>query len=822
VGISSDWIKWSGRGLGDRLNVILAIVALALGIGVNVTIFSLTYSVLIRPLPYPDADRIVAIKENDTAGSDGNTKSSWLTYSDLLARNHTLDKVGAYAIDASVISLPSGATTIGAFHVTPNFFEILGVKPFIGRPLSSSDISGSSAPVVLLSYHLWASRFASQSNALGKLLRINGTPYTIIGVLPQTFHFGTNEPDTIWLPYVPSTTDLSNRNFQVLNIIGFLKNGVTPEVLRADLTLIASQLRNQYSSELSRQFSLTAQSYQSSITSDLAPLLVALNIVLLVVLFLACANSSTLMLSRWLSRSQALAVRAALGATRRDLIMLIGRDAFRVALCGCILGIFFAKLCIAAIQKMPPDALPPSGPVGLNLVALLYCSVLGLVTTVTSALIPAIASTRIPLQSLLNTDSRNSTSGTAKRRFIKAAVICEIASSSVLLVITGLALHNFYNVSHATLGFRPENVITFDITPPDPANFYANDVKAQGSIAASRYRPILEALRTLPGVRYVGLTSTLPLDGTNFTAGFSLPGLPNIEKKPRRALISAVSEGYIEALGIPLLSGRSIAVGDTESTPHIALINQRFADQYFSGKSPLGEQITVGDLHANPDTYRIVGVVGNVIQDRVGDGAVPVLYLPYQQLRPSGFWYPFLIATGSSYVISRSPRMSSNSDITAAVKSQCPTCSLQNLRSMQTVISDATLGQQWAVYFISFFAALAVAIVCVGLYGITVEYTRTRYREFGIRIALGANRLEIAELVLRQAGILLGAGSVIGLAGSIFLGKLLGTLLFGVRAIDPLTYIGVFVGLLIIGIVSCSIPVCRVFQIRPTDALRAE
>ena len=806
---------------------LLAILTLALGVGANTAIFTVIESVLLRPLPYAHADRLLSI------GAAGDKKSiastSWLNYRDIRSQSQLMDDAAGYSDDIGILEGPDGAQSVVAPRVTTNLFSLLGARPLLGRAFSDADGLSGGPGVVMLSEGLWRQSFHGDPAIVGQVVKIGGKPQTVIGVMPSDFRFpelmGTDVRKGIWLPLQPSPAMLKERGYHFFNIVGHLRSGVSVTQAQHELDAIAAHLPKD---DAGNAESFRAESYQERLTGPVRPVLIALFAALALVLLIACANVSNLLIARCLGRQQEFAVRAALGAGRWRLIRQLLSEGLTLSLLGCGVGGALAQLAMVAVHKLPDGTIPRAESIGIRWTVVLVLAAIAIVTTVLSSLLPAMLVARANPQAALQAASRGLGSRSVSGRLSGWLVAGEVALSTLLLVGTGLLFHTLWNLEQSRLGFDTAHVTTFTVMPADAAGFSGMAVSedignAPTSVATLVYQPMLERIGHLPGVQSAAMTTSAPLSGMDMESSFDIVGQANDPSLKRRARVSAASGDFARAMGTPVLRGRMTGDGDVATTPFVVEINEAFAKKYFPGKDPLGKQLNLGGKDTGMiKPYSIVGVLADQVDSSVGGQIQPLILLPQQQVPTTSLFYQALLKTVVTFVVKAQGNLPVAAEMRSVFKQNAPGFALDNFQTMQEAVDQNTFSQRLGLYLVGSFAGLAVAMVLAGLYGVMSQLVSYRQREIGVRMALGATRGSVAQLVLRKGSILVGGGLAIGLVLALATGRLIKSFLYEVQPLDIWTYVAVALSLSVIGLIAAFLPARRAASIEPMKVLRSE
>lgn len=823
----------------------LAIITLALAIGANTAMFTVAEDVLLRPLPYADAGRLVLI--NPSAGLQPSS-TSWLNYRDISDQTtQTFSQVAAYSEDVSVVQ--GAARSNDASHssqlmsdvapasvvspnVTPDLFSMLAVQPLLGRTFTQQEGEANGPKVVLLSEGLWREAFHADPTIVGQTVRVNNQARTVVGVMPTSFRFpesiGADLRKGIWLPMQPTPLMLQNRGYSFQYLLGQLRPGVSMAQAQAELDRTTRSLIAANSKALRSGFSLHAVSYLETVTGQVRPVFLGLVAALGMVLLIACANVANLMIARCLGRQQEFAVRSALGAPRGRLIRGMLVEGGLLSALGCGFGIALACLVLLGVHRLPPNTIPRSETITLDWTVILVLAAIATITTLLSAILPAVLVARTHPQRALQTASRAVGTRSVSNRLTHALVIGEVALSTLLLIATGLLFHTLWNLQHTDLGFTTERITGFTVMPADAAGFSnmavsADTEHAPVSVAVTAYGPVLERLRSAPGVENAALITAPPLSGIDMHTSLRILGEPKDDAHNYNARMSAASPDYARLLGTPVLRGRMISESDTATAPFVIVINEALARKIFQNGNPLGRRIDLGGKDTGMiKPYTIVGVLADQKDAAIGKAADSLLLLPYQQIPTTSLFYPALLKTVVNVLVKTHGDMPVAPIARSVFHEQAPNYALDNFQTMQETVNQNDFTNRLGLYITGTFAALAALMVVTGLYGVLAQLVGYRRREIGIRLALGAPRASVLQMVLRQGAAMIAIGLAAGLALSALTGRLLAGFLYDVRLSDVWTYAGVLLSLCLIGAAASYIPAWRASLIPPVEALRDE
>ncbi len=806
--------------------MLIAILTLALGVGANAAIFTVIESVLLRPLPYAHSDRLVFIGPKDRPGFGA---TSWLNYRDIHDQSRQLEAVAGYSEDVSVLQTQDGSQGVLAPRISPNLISMLGVQPLLGRAFSATDGQPGGPQVVLLSEGLWRQSFHADPGIAGKAVQIGGKTFTVIGVMPGSFLFpeamGADIHKGVWLPLQPTPEMLKDRGYNFFYILGSLRPGASVGQAQRELDAIAAHIPK---TPGGFDAAFRTEPYQQVLTGKVGPVLYSLLGALALVLLIACANVSNLLIARCLGRQQEFAVRAALGASRMRLVRQLLAEGMLLSLGGCGVGILMAQFAMLAARKLPDGTIPRGESIAIHWTVVLALAGIAIVTTLLSSLLPALLVARSHPQAALQAASRGIGSRSVSGKLSGWLVAGEVALSTLLLVGTGLLFHTLWNLQQSRLGFDTERVTDFTAMPADAAGFTGMAVSeatgdAPPSVAKLVYQPLLERIRHVPGVESAALMTAPPLSGMDIGTSFDIVGRARDENDKPAGRISAVSGEYARTMGTPILRGRMIGDEDVATTPFVVVVNEVLAKKYFAGQDPLQKQLDLGGKDTGMiKPYTIVGVLGDQVDSAVGGEIQPMILVPQQQIPTTSLFYQALLETVVSFVVKTRGNIPVAAEMRSVFHQAAPGFALDGFQTMQEAVEKNTFSQRLVLYLVGSFAGLAVAMVIAGLYGVLSRLVSYRRREIGVRMALGATRQNVAWLILRQGSILIGGGLGAGLLLALAAGRLVTGYLYQVQPLDPWTYLAVAVTLTAIGLIAAFVPARRAASIEPMQALRTE
>ena len=778
----------------------VAAIALALGIGSTSAIFSVVDQVLLHPLPYRDSDRI--LKVSQTFKGEWMNDASPANYLDWVSQNDVFAEMAASRGWQGSLSTGDRPERVKGTMATASFFSLFGVSPILGRSLQASDARPGNDHVVVLGYGLWQRYFAADRSIVGRDTRLNGEAYTIVGVMPP--NFSPDDYGELWLPSPwdvpthPLAPEQDPRQFRGRNYFDVwarLKPGVTLQQARVELDTIGQRLAKQYPDD-NQNVSVGAQPLHEYVVGDIRPVLLVLLAAVVVVLLIGCANIANLLLARAAGRAREISIRTSLGASRARLLRQLLTESALLGLMGGMLGILLAYGAIPSLLALSPPDIRQFKQIGLNREVLGFSFLVSIACGIAFGLVPALQASRSNPNEFLKEGER----GAAKRgRTRSALVIAEVGLSLVLLVGAGLLVKSFARLMDVNAGFDPDHLLTFNLGLPP-------------STAAARqfvfYQEVLQRLEALPGVQAVGAVSRLPLAGGNSSRSFNTPGSPNSYD----ADIRVSTPDYFRTMGIPLLKGRIFSDSERTSSVNVVIVNEALARAVFPGVDPIGKQIT--DFGPDMLTLQIVGVVGNVRHIGLDTNPRPEIYQLFGQAQ----WPSMFVAIRSATSDATGLSLAAQREVWSVDKD----VPLANLRTMQDVVANSVQRRRFSMLLLSIFAATAVLLAAIGLYGVMSYSVAQRTREIGVRMAMGARRSDVLGLVVRQGMALVLAGIVGGIALSFAVTRLISGMLFGIRASDPLTYVGVTAVLCGVAFIANYLPARRAASVDPMVALRYE
>jgi putative ABC transport system permease protein len=777
----------------------VAVLTLALGIGANTAIFSVIDAVFLRPLMYDRADRLVMIWENSNAGPAPANYHDWQT------QNQVFQEMAALSQRRYHLTGGGEPEQLAAYGVTANFLSLLGVKPALGRDFLPEEDRPGATKVAMLSYPFWQSRFGGASSLIGRDIILDGEKYTVIGVLPRGFQFGERYI-RLWTPLTLSAEEMSSRDNQSLHVVARLKPGLTLSQADADIKAITQRITKQYPKETAG-LSSTVISLRDEFTGKAQRSLLLLALAVAFVLLIACANLAGLLLARAAARQHELSIRAALGAGRFRLLRQLLTESLLLSGGGGLLGVLLAVASFDFLQRLVPDELKAQITLQLNGRILLAALLAALAAGLLFGLAPAWQASRVDLNhSLKQSGAQAGFAG--PRRLRNALVSGEVALALVLLIGAGLLIQTLYHLHLQYASLHPETLLTARTTLP--AYKYQNQ-----SQRTAFYSQVLDRVRALPGVISAGYTTSVPLEWKGGASNITIEGKPAAPNSNWTAYHRQVTEDYLQTLGLPLHSGRYFGALDHEQTQPVAIINETMARQYWPGEEALGKRFRIGAVGSRQPWLTIVGVVGDVRQEEMDAPVRPEMYLPQRQSR--AYFAPRELVVRAAV-----EPLTLAAAVRAAVYAVDPDQPVANIQTMEDILSGDSSTRRAIMLLWSTFALLALLLAALGLYGVLSYFVMQHRPEIGIRMALGAQPRDVMRLVLRHGLRLVGWGVAIGLLGALALTRLMKSLIFGVGAIDPLTFALVPLLLVIVALAACWLPARRATKVDPLAALRYE
>jgi putative ABC transport system permease protein len=783
---------------------ITTILALALGIGVNTALFSVINTILLRPLPYAEQEQLMVLAEVNPKKGEEQIPVAPPNLADWKSQSRVFEGMAAYRSGSSAsFNLTSDAEPEriqGAF-VSSDLLPVLGVQPGKGRNFTADEEKVGGNPVIIISHGLWQRRFGSDPNILGRTLTLNGVSYSVVGVMPPEFQFPVQpEKVELWVPLSLPDGPSQDRMAHMLRVVGRLKPGVTREQAQVEMSTIARRLQQQYPAT-NTDLDVTVVPMLEQIVGNMRTALWILLGAVGFVLLIACANVANLLLARATARQKEIAIRAALGASRLRLIRQLLTESVLLSLLGGGLGLLLATWGLGLLVAASPANIPRLQEVGLDGRVLGFTFLISLLTGVFFGIAPALQTSKADLTESLKEGGKSS-SGRRRSRTRNVLVVSEMALALLLLIGAGLMLQSFVRLRQVSPGFNPENTLTMRIALPD--NKYA----APGRSHAF-YQQLLERVSTLPGVQSADVVTSVPLSGQQTVLSFEIVGRP--APGPGEVLTAdyrAASPGYFRTLGIPLIKGRFFTDRDTKDSPSVLIINEAMAKRYWPNEDPIGKQVNVG-----PAPHEVVGVVGDTRQMGLDAGPNAEMYEPYLQAP----WKSLTLV-----VRAKSDPQNLVAAVTNEVRAVDKDQPVANVKLLSDIVAESVAQPRLYTMLLNLFAGVALLLAAVGLFGVIAYSVTQRTHEIGIRMALGAQRGDVLKLVVGQGMLLALLGIALGLLAAFLTTRILGTFLYGISSVDPVTFVGSAVVLSAVALLASVIPARRAMRVSPVIALRYE
>ncbi len=805
-GFTQD-ITFSFRTLFKHLGfTITAVLTLALGIGATTAIFSVVYAVF-EPMPYPKPEQLVMVwsrihgERNSVAPGD---------YLEWKRRSTSFQDLNAWSGASFNVATRERPEQIDGSPRTPGFFKMEGLPMFLGRDFLPEEGEPGRDHVVVLSNRMWSRHFAADPDIIGKNIRMNGEPYTVVGVLPAGMY--DRLPMQLWVPLAFEPEQINNHNAHFILVMGRLKDGVSINQAQSEMNGIAAQLQNEFP-QTNAGWAVSVEPLHLNFVDpttrrNLWLLLGAVGFLLLI----ACVNVANLLMARGTSRQREVAVRAALGASRFRIFSQFLTESLVLAVIGGVFGILLAGLILDAMKMvMPPvgTMLPSEADIRISVPVLLFTIALTGISGLLFGSAPAWQATRLDLNEVLKSGGR--TGGGARRNALRFLVIAEFSLALTLLATGGMALKGFWNLTRVDLGIRPEHVLTFQLPVPDERLKGPEQIRAY-------YRQMLDRVDAVPGITNVAVMTGIPARGPMFGMPFTIVGQPPVNPSDRPgAAFQMITAKYVDALGIRVTRGRSINEHDIETSPRVAMVNEEFVKRCMPGLDPLTQRISVeqiipGGSLGPPVEWQIVGVFQNVrgagMREEYPEINVPFWQNPWPQVS-------MVVRTDGE------PRAVTKS-VAAAINSVDPDLPLAGVKTVDEIVSESLAIDRFSMVLFSSFGLLGLMLAGVGIYGVMAFGVAQRTQEFGVRMALGAQRSRVVGLVLKEGTIVAVVGAVIGLGGAYLVGRAMQSTLYGVGAMDRFAVGATAALLLVVAWLACLVPALRASRVEPMTALRDE
>jgi putative ABC transport system permease protein len=782
----------------------IAVLTLALGIGANSAIFSVINAVLFRPLPFPEPTRLVGVYQVWKGSRQVMSPANFL---DIRQQSQTL--ADAAAIDSTEFTLTGAGDPVRlrGSEVSASFFDVLRVRPMLGRTFAGDENEPGKDKVVVLGHGLWQQRFGGRADVVGSSLLLDGNPRTIVGVMPPGFSYPAEQE--LWIPIEYDENTRKARGAWFLSAIARLEAGVSPEQSASEVAMLGKVLEQAYPRE-NTDVGVTTFPLHEALVGDLRPALLVLLGAVGFVLLIACANVANLLLARAVARETELAVRTALGAGRGRLVRQLLTESLVLGIAGGLAGLLVAFWGSDMLVALQPDGIPRLSEVGIDRHVVIFTMGISVLTGLVFGAIPALQMTRAALSVSLKEGGRGNMAAGGSARLRGALIVAEMALAVMLLAGAGLLIKSFGKLQAVDPGFRPEETLSFELSLPRTT--YEADTQV-----ISFYERLSDRVGSLPGVRTVGGVMGLPLSGLRFNISFKVDGRPDAAPGQEPTMeVRVATPDYFRTLGVPLRRGRFFTSADTAETTQVAILSEAAAEKYFPGEDPIGKRVVMG-WRRSKDGDRaggeVIGIVGNVKELGLDEEFPAEIYLPMRQ------W-----PVGRMTIVARTgvAPMSLADDVKQVVQELDANLPVNQIRTVEDVLSESIAQPRFYMLLLGVFAAVALVLAAIGIFGVMSYVVSQRTREIGIRMALGAQGGSVVSMVVRQAMVLAGLGLAVGVVAALALSRTMTTLLFDLSPTDPITFITVTGLLALVAFLASYLPARRAAHVDPIEALRAE
>jgi putative ABC transport system permease protein len=795
--------RFGARQLGKNPGfTLMAILTLALGIGANTAIFTVASSLLLRPFSYPDPQQLVSVVvKNKTEASDG----TLLRYELLRDHNRSFQAVAAWTNDNLNLTGHGEPLQVPVARVSANLLSMLGVRPQIGRTFSDDEGRPEGKPVVILSHSLWSGRFGSDPDIIGQTVTLDTTPHTVVGVLPANEQFPFVGQADIWIPRYFEFSLMTPQRLRMgvgyLSYVARLRPGISLAQAQAETDILNQQYKEQNPAAPDAARTMSIEPLRELLVADVRGKVLVLSGAVALVLLIACANVTSLLLSRALARKKEIAVRAALGASRGEIVRQLLIESVLLALVAGVLGVGLSWIATRALVAWATGQIPQGIPISMDLRVLLFTLAISLLTGIIFGAVPALQLSKVDLNTALRDEGRGSSVGHTRARMKSLLVVGQVALSLLLLIGAGLLLRSFGRLLRVDPGFDPHNLLTMNVSLPTVK--YA---KSQQQIAF--FDEVLRRVSSLPGVRNAAISAALPLSAKRITP--LLPeGQPDVPLAQRPFVdIEAISPQWFETMRVPLLGGREFTDADNALAPKVIIVNETFARRFWPNQNPIGKLVVVG---RGPDPSEVVGMTADARNNGLAQDTQAQLYLPFQQLPWGNMNLLVRTAVQPNSLISA---------VRAQISSVDPDQPLTQIQTVDQLMDSSRAQPRFTMLLLGVFSAAALALAVIGIYGVLAYAVSQRRQELGIRLALGADRGNILGLVVRQGLMLTGVGIATGLVAALFLTRLMSSLLYKVGALDLTTFTFAPLVFLVIALLASYLPAVRATKVNPVEALR--
>jgi putative ABC transport system permease protein len=796
--------RFGARQLGKSPGfTLMVILTLALGIGANTAVFTVASSLLLRPFSYPDPQQLVSIAvKNKAEASDG----TLVRYELLRDHNRSFQAVAAWTNDNLNLTGHGEPLQVPVARVSANLFSMLGVRPQLGRTFSDDEGRPEGKPVMILSHSLWSGRFGSDPDIIGQTVTLDTTPHTVVGVLPANEQFPFVGQADIWIPRYFEFSLMTPQRLRMgvgyLSYVARLRPETTLAQAQAEMDILNQQYREQNPAAPDAARTISIGPLRELLVADVRGKVLVLSGAVALVLLIACANVTSLLLSRALARRREIAVRTALGASRGEIVRQLLIESVLLALVAGVLGVGLSWIATRALVTWAAGQIPQGIPISMDLRVLLFTLAISLLTGIVFGAFPALQLSKVDLNTTLRDEGRGTSAGHTRARMKSLLVVGQVALSLLLLIGAGLLLRSFGRLLRIDPGFDPHNVLTMNVSLPTVR--YA---KSQQQIAF--FDEVLRRVSSLPGVRNAAISAALPLSAKRITP--LLPeGQPDVPLAQRPFVdIEAISPQWFQTMRVPLLGGREFTDTDNALTPKVIIVNETFARRFWPNQNPIGKHVVVG---RGPDPSEVVGMAADVRNNGLAQDTQAQLYLPFQQLSWGNMNLLVRTAVQPNSLVSA---------VRAQISGVDPDQPVTNIQTVDQFMDSSRAQPRFTMLLLGVFSAAALALAVIGIYGVLAYSVTQRRQELGIRLALGAERGNILGLVVRQGLMLTGVGIAVGLVAALFLTRLMSSLLYKVGALDLATFALTPLAFLAIALLASYLPALRATKVNPVEALRA-
>jgi putative ABC transport system permease protein len=815
-------IKYAWRMLANSPGfAAVAILTLALGIGANTAIFSVVNTVLLRPLPFSDSQRLVKVSEK-LAGFEHSVPMNAPDFTAFRERQHSFSLMAVYSTKHFDLSGEGEPERVEGARASATVFPLLGIQPVLGRAYTEEEDHPGHAALVL-SYGLWMRRFGGDPSVLGRSVSLDRLPYTVIGVMPKGFQFPLKgegwdgEPADLWVPMAFTPYELQAwGNMYNHNVLGRLKPGVTLAQAQSDAAATIAEVEKLYPPQVlafspGQRVGIEALPYAEAVTGNVRTPLLVLLAAVGVVLLIACANVANLLLARATGRQKEVAIRAALGAGRGRLVRQMLSESLLLGLASGAAAVFLGYWGIGALLALAPPDLPRMQEVHMDARVLTFALLLSVITALLFGLVPALEATHVDPHESLKEGGRSMSPSRSRRRLQSALIVLQTALAVVLLISAGLLVRSFGRLLQTDPGFRPQHVLTMTVSLPLQAYSHASDIRGT-------YQELLRKTRALPGVSSVGFSTDLPLNAEEHDA-VAIDGLESSQNTLPSITQSWIMGDYFDAMGITLERGRMFRPDERIGSPQVVIVSEAAARAFWPNQDPIGKR-----MRFMGESSTVVGIARDVKDSSMQNPAGPHTYTPYLQEVDKTLEMPTMSELRTLHIAVRTQAdpAAMISAVRGTIASLDPQLAVADIQTMEASIQQSLAPQRFNLFLLGLFAAVAVFLAAIGVYGVLSYSVMQRTREIGVRVALGAQRSNLLAMTLREGMRLTVLGAAFGVGAAFVLTRLMTTLLYGVTAHDPLTFIGVILLMCLVSAAACYIPARRAINVDPIVALRYE